>query len=181
MPLLFFSIDSHVFFIVKFICFDEWTPWHWYIFKLETIVMRGQVIWQTEITSNPVMTLFSVHIFTCMYSHICFILQCICFKCEVYDQVYVHMKRHPDMFTYSKWKRFWWVLHGTSRKTNTVLCYFDVFGVLFVMWQYFILLYVGVHISFWICVQFRVVPSRISNLESKRGQYQDYGFVRAKR
>jgi len=27
----------------------------------------------------------------------------------------------------------------------------------------------------------RVVPSRISNLEGKRGQYQDYGFVRAKR
>jgi len=27
----------------------------------------------------------------------------------------------------------------------------------------------------------RVVPSRISNLERKRGQYQDYGFVRAKR
>ena len=24
----------------------------------------------------------------------------------------------------------------------------------------------------------RVVPSRISNLERKRGQYQDYGFVR---
>jgi len=27
----------------------------------------------------------------------------------------------------------------------------------------------------------RVVPSRISNIERKRGQYQDYGFVRAKR
>jgi len=27
----------------------------------------------------------------------------------------------------------------------------------------------------------RVVPSQISNLERKRGQYQDYGFVRAKR
>ena len=27
----------------------------------------------------------------------------------------------------------------------------------------------------------RVVPSRISNLERKRGQYQDYWFVRAKR
>ena len=27
----------------------------------------------------------------------------------------------------------------------------------------------------------RVVPSRISNLERKRGQYQDYGFIRAKR
>ena len=27
----------------------------------------------------------------------------------------------------------------------------------------------------------RVVPSRISNLERQRGQYQDYGFVRAKR
>jgi len=27
----------------------------------------------------------------------------------------------------------------------------------------------------------RVVPSRISNLKGKRGQYQDYGFVRAKR
>ena len=26
-----------------------------------------------------------------------------------------------------------------------------------------------------------MVPSRISNLERNRGQYQDYGFVRAKR
>jgi len=30
-------------------------------------------------------------------------------------------------------------------------------------------------------MKFRVVPSQISNLEGKRGEYQDYGFVRAKR
>jgi len=41
-------------------------------------------------------------------------------------------------------------------------------------------IYDYIHICTYIHI-FRVVPCRISNLDRKRGQYQDYGFVRVKR
>jgi len=67
---------------------------------------------------------FETWLYSCyIYSHIYFIVKFIWFECKLYDENYVHMKRHRDISTYSNWKRCWCVLYGTSRKTNIVICY----------------------------------------------------------
>jgi len=95
--------------------------------------------------------------FCYVYSYVHFIIKIIWLECEVYDQNHVHMKRHRDMDTYWKWRRFWWELHGTSRKKNysfILFCfvYLECYCCNILLFCF----YIDVHISCLIGVYFIV-------------------------